>query len=72
MSTESQNLKLQRFLATGASINPLTAWRKLGIYRLSGRIFDLKQAGWPVKSKMVEVGKGKRVAEYRFDTRKKS
>jgi hypothetical protein len=71
MNQVSQTLQLQRFLATGESITPLKALRKFGIFRLSGRIYDLRQMGWPIKSTLVDVG-GKKVASYSFMKGKKA
>ena len=64
--TETQLLAIQRHLAKGHALTPLEALRRFNCLRLGARCWELKQAGWPVKSKMVEVGKGKRVAEYSF------
>ena len=50
--------------------NPLEAWRKLGIYRLSARVFDLREAGEDIKGEFVEVrnqfGEPCRVKSYRM------
>lgn len=46
---ESQNKKLAKWLKSGKSISPLQALNKLGIYRLSGRIFDLKNEPYNMK-----------------------
>ena len=35
-------------LRNGRAIDPLTAWVKLGIYRLSAVIFELRSAGWTI------------------------
>lgn len=71
MKTESQTLAIQRWLARGHSLTPLEALQRFNCLRLGARCWDLKQAGWPVISKLVEVGKGRRVAEYSFDRRRK-
>lgn len=65
MSRESQTLAIQRHLAKGHSLTPLEALRRFNCLRLGARCWDLKQAGWPVKSTMVDVG-GKKVARYEF------
>ena len=36
-------------------ITPLEAWSKLGIYRLSGRIFDLKEQGVGITTTKTDV-----------------
>lgn len=35
-------------LRSGRAIDPLTAWVRLGIYRLSAIIFELRRAGWSI------------------------
>ena len=67
----SQTLALQRWLAAGHTITPLQALMKFGTLRLSGRIYDLKKLGWPVKSRLVKMPSGRRVAEYRIDRKRK-
>lgn len=70
MSRDSQTLAIQRHLAKGHSLTPLEALRRFNCLRLGARRWDLKQAGWPIKSTLVDVG-GKKVAEYSFDRRKR-
>jgi len=64
--------RLANRLSYGYSINPLESWTALGIYRLSARVFDLRKAGWPISTEMVEVenqfGETVRVAQYRLET----
>ena len=36
-------------LRSGRAIDPLTAWVKLGIYRLSAVIFELRRIGWSIR-----------------------
>lgn len=70
MSHESQTLAIQRHLAKGNTLTPLEALQKFNCLRLGARCWDLKQAGWPVKSTLVDVG-GKKVARYSFDRSKR-
>ncbi|MBO4924439.1 MAG: helix-turn-helix domain-containing protein [Bacteroidales bacterium] len=44
----SQNKRLLSYLIEHSSITPDEAWRKLGIYRLSARIFDLREKGYNI------------------------
>lgn len=64
----TQNRRLLEYLQTHQSITPLEAWTHLGIYRLSGRVFDLRHEGHLVTSKLVTVrnkwGEEARVASY--------
>lgn len=52
-------------------VNPLEAWQLLGIYRVSGRVLDLRERGIPVKTRKIKVsnrfGETCRVAEYYLD-----
>ena len=51
------------YLQRGHSLTPLEALKLFGCFRLGARIWDLKKA-YQIKKTMVEVGKGKRVAQY--------
>lgn len=51
----TQNKRLLSHLQEGRTINPLEAWQKLGIYRLSARIFDLRDSGHNIKMERKEV-----------------
>ncbi len=67
---QAQVDRLRAYLRAGNDINPLEAWRKLGIYRLSARVFDLREAGEDIKGEFVEVrnqfGEPCRVKSYRM------
>lgn len=51
-------------------ITPLKAMERFGIMRLSGRIHDLREMGYPIMTNIIEVpnryGDVSRVAEYRL------
>lgn len=53
-----------------APITPMEAWAELGIYRLSARCFDLKEAGHNIAKETVRVanrfGEECLVARYRL------
>lgn len=42
-------------LRSGRPIDPLTAWMKLGIYRLSSVVFELRNAGWLIHTERRSV-----------------
>lgn len=67
-AAQAQTERLREHLEAGNAINPLEAWRSLGIYRLSARIFDLRQAGMDIRGELVEVrnqfGEKCRVKQY--------
>lgn len=64
----SQKLEIQRALAKGDKLTPLLALNRFGCLSLSQRVGELKREGWPVKSKLIEIG-GKRVAQYWINRR---
>ena len=59
----SQADMILEYLKTGACLTPLEALKRFGCFRLGARIWELKKA-YQIKKTMVEVGKGKRVAQY--------
>lgn len=64
----TQNYDLLRHLIRHKSVTPTAAWELLGIYRLSGRIYDLRQHGVDIVTLRCEVigrdGEPKHVAKY--------
>ncbi len=42
----TQKERLENYLLLNGKINPLEAWSKLGIYRLSAVVFDLRRDGY--------------------------
>lgn len=63
MTRESQCNQVLRFMRRHGSITSWQAFKRLRCTRLSGRIYDLKDDGYPIKRRMVEQG-GKRFARY--------
>lgn len=61
--------QIKAHLDKGQPINPMQAFSEYGCFRLGARIHELKQAGYPVKKRMIEVENRRgdlcRVAEYR-------
>ena len=64
--TETQNAQILAHLKAGHSITAFDALAMFDCLRLSGRIYDLKQAGHAIEKRMVETSTGKRVARYRL------
>lgn len=64
----TQKQRLLGYLQTHESINPLTAWKVLGIYRLASRVSDLKRDGFSIEKRRKNVtnqfGENCRVADY--------
>lgn len=63
-SKESQNKKILTHLQKGKTIDPLSALNLFDCFRLSGRIYDLKQEGHNINCEIVYTKKGKKYAEY--------
>ncbi len=55
------------YLKAGNRLTPLDSLRLFGCLRLSGRIYDLREAGEPIVSETIRLPNKKRVAEYRYD-----
>ena len=51
----------------GERLTVAEALSRYGVYALSQRMGELKRAGWPIESEMVEVKPGTRVARYRLE-----
>ncbi len=64
--TSTQNRMILDHLRKEKTITPLEALRLYGVFRLSARIFDLKDAGHVILTEMIKVGNGKRVGQYRL------
>jgi len=60
----SQNQEILSYLKTGKTITPLDALNMFGCLRLSGRIFDLKDDGWPIHCQRLKLDNGKMVGHY--------
>ena len=55
ISGRGQCPRLYRYMLQGHKVTPLESWRKLGIYRLASRVFDLREMGIDVKDEWAEV-----------------
>ena len=63
--TESQNKQILEFLKLGHTLTPIEALCLFGCFRLSARIYDLRDKGNDIVSEKV-IRNGKRVAQYRL------
>jgi len=59
----SQATRILAHLKAGKKLTPLQALQKFGCLRLSGRVLELRQAGYQIKTRLVRKGRS-RVAEY--------
>lgn len=60
----SQKKLIRNYLLEGNAITQLDALNLFGCFRLATRVFELKEEGMPIKTKMVEGNNGKRYASY--------
>jgi hypothetical protein len=67
----SQVDRVLSHLKSYGTIQPLEAWRDLGIYRLSAVIYDLRKEGHKIATKRVEVvnrfGETALIAQYSLE-----
>jgi len=63
MKTESQTALIKGWLLNGHSLTTLEALTMFGCFRLAARIENLRSAGLPILTEMVDVNE-KRVAKY--------
>ena len=52
---ETQEKRLLNYLRQNENINPLEAWKKLGIYRLSAVILILRKRGYNIITDRINV-----------------
>ncbi len=60
---KSQNERIRKHLKSGKHLTALGALGLFDCLRLSGRIKNLRDAGMPIKTRMIDVN-GKRIAQY--------
>ena len=60
----TQEEQILNHLKLGEHLTPLKALHLFGTFRLSARIFDLKQKGWPIECTKQDIGDGKSVGYY--------
>lgn len=74
MGKTKQTERVLRYMQDFGSITPLQALGDLGVMRLGARIWDLKQAGYPITRRMVgsknRYGESVSYAEYRLEDKK--
>jgi hypothetical protein len=67
----TQTERLIKYLAENESIDPLKAWKELGIYRLSDTVLRLRKQGFNIVTDRVKVlnkfGESCSVANYKLN-----
>ena len=66
-SSESQCSKIAMWMNGGGKLTSLDALRLFGCARLASRINDLKNRGWVISTRKIQVESGKWVSEYWVD-----
>jgi len=61
---QSQENQILSYLQSGRSLTSMDALVKFGSWRLSARIFRLRQKGYNIKTKIEETKQGKLIARY--------
>lgn len=54
-------------LQTVGPITPIEALTEFGCFRLGARVLELRKQGYPIKTTMVKVASGARVARYSLE-----
>ena len=67
MTTKSQSAWIHLQLIAGRKLTHKDAERGCNCSRLAARVFELRQRGYRIKSRLIELRNGKRVAEYSKD-----
>jgi hypothetical protein len=60
----SQTNQILNYLKTGKTLTSLEALYEFGSFRLSARIFELKEKGWPIDCDCRDTGSNKKVGHY--------
>jgi len=66
---ETQNKRIEKYLLSGRTLTPLDALHEFNCFRLSARIWDLRQRGLDIESRTKKItsdGKQKVVVEYKL------
>jgi len=63
----SQAVRILNHLRAGKRLTPIEAFRRFRCLRLSGRILELREAGYRIRTTMIRLSNGKRVASYRMN-----
>ena len=60
----TQNEQILAWLKAGKTLTPLDALNHFGCFRLSARIYELKELGWPIECDRRKTWTGKVVATW--------
>jgi len=60
----NQGVRILEYLKQGHSITPLEGLQLFGTMRLGARCWDLRKAGYDIRSRMIKGENGKHYAQY--------
>ncbi len=63
----TQSTMILNHLMSGNSLTPLESLNLFGCLSLSQRVGELKRAGYPIRSELIETPSHKHVARYSWD-----
>ncbi len=63
---QSQEQSIAAHLKSGKKLTAISALKLFGCFRLSGRIYTLRQQGMNIQSKIITTPSGKHVSEYKL------
>lgn len=63
MHSDSQNAAILSYLSRRKALTALQALERFGCFRLAARVYDLREQGHRIQSRVIEAS-GKRIAEY--------
>jgi hypothetical protein len=72
MMSETQKQQILEYMKQGNAITALDALGMFGSFRLGARIYDLKEDGYEIGKRMIQVNTGKWVAEYWLKSKMRS
>lgn len=70
LQTDGQCHLILSHLARGKTLTPLSALQLYDVLRLGGRIYELRRRGHKIKSEIIQLNNGKRVARYSLPVRR--
>lgn len=62
--TPTQTDRILWHLKAGHKLTPIDALNKFGCFRLGARIWDIKEMGFKIRTKLVKTNTNKNIAEY--------
>ena len=63
MHSDTQNAAILSHLSRRKSLTALQALERFGCFRLAARIYDLREGGYRIESRVIDAS-GTRIAEY--------